>query len=106
VLRNQPKIDVLVFFHGLDTCKLKHNFDPTLVVKNFRLDDQVENAARKAALAAPIVIWNKEDRSSGIIRAAWSAAYLSALVEEVLDQIGKSSRVRPGLRRLILNQTT
>lgn len=101
-LRNQPKIDLLLFFHGLDTCKPKHNFDPDLVVQNFRLDDQVDKAARQAALAVPIVFWNKEDRRSGIIRAAWSAAYLNAFVEEVLDEIGKSSRVRPSLGRLIL----
>ena len=101
-LRNQPKIDVLVFFHGLDTCKPKHSFAPRQVVKNFRLDDQVDNAARKAALAVPVIFWNKEDRNSGIIRAAWSAAYLNAFVEEVLDQIGQSSGARPNLGRLIL----
>jgi hypothetical protein len=101
-LRNQPKIDLLLFFHGLDTCKPKHHFDPDLVVQNFRLDDQVAKAGRPAALVVPIVFWNKEDRRSGIIRAAWSAAYLNAFVEEVLDEIGKSSLMRPSLGRLIL----
>ncbi len=102
VLRNQSKINVVIFFHGLDTCKPKHNFDSVQVMKNFRLDDQVDAAPRKAALAVPVILWKKEDRSSGIIRAAWSAAYVNAFVEEVLQQIGQSSRVRPSLGRLIL----
>jgi len=102
-LRNQPKIDVLVFFHGLlDVCDNAHNFDPVKVAKRFRLDDQVEMAAQQATLVVPIILWNSEDRRSGIIRAAWSAAYLNALVEEVLAQINESSRVRPELERLIL----
>ena len=102
-LRNQPQIDVLVFFHGLlHVCDSAHNFDPGRVIKKFRLDDQVDQASRQAALAVPIVFWNATDRHSGILRAAWSAAYLNAFVEEVLDQIGKSSRIRPKLERLIL----
>jgi hypothetical protein len=102
MLRNQPKIDLLVFFHGLDTCKPSYGSDPKRAIQNFRLDDQVNKAVRQTALAVPFVFWNKEDRRQGIIRAAWSAAYLNAFVEEVLDEIGKSSRVRPSLGRLIL----
>lgn len=40
-LRNKKEIDVLVFFHGFDTCIPLHNFNPFKVVKNFRLDAQV-----------------------------------------------------------------
>ena len=105
-LRNQPQIDMLVFFHGLDTCMPKHNFDPALVVKNFRLDDQVDKAARKVALAVPIVWWGAfgtKDRLLRVmnIRTAWSAANLNAFVEEVLSEIGKFG-VRPKLGHLIL----
>jgi hypothetical protein len=57
-LRNQPQIDLLVFFHGHDTCPPKHNFDPAQVIKNFRLDNQVEIATRKVALAVPSVFWS------------------------------------------------
>src|SRR5262249_31125178 len=95
-------IDVVVFLHGLDTYKPQHNFDPAQVVKNFRLDAQIDTSMRKAALAVPVIFWKKADRSSGIIRVAWSAAYLNAFFEEVLHQIGRSSRVRPSLGRLIL----
>jgi hypothetical protein len=104
-LRNQQEIDVLVFFHGHDTCK-KHFFDPGKVVKNFRLDDQMENAKRKVALAVPSVFWKSDAHPNGSdlknIRVAWSAAYLNAFVEEVLVQIGNSSGVRRSLGNLIL----
>jgi hypothetical protein len=101
-LRDQPKLDVLVFFHGLDTCSPKYKSDPQNVINNFKLADQVNKAARKAALVVPLVKFTSSDRDLGFIRSAWSAAYLNSLVEEVLDQIGKSSRVRPSLDRLIL----
>ena len=102
VLRDQAKVDLVVFFHGLDTCSPTYDADPQKVVKNFRLDYQVENATRKAALVVPLVLWNSPDRNQGFIRSAWSAAYLNAFVEEVLDEIGKSSKVRPSLDHLII----
>jgi hypothetical protein len=98
-LRNQKEIDVLVFFHGDDSCIPQHNFSPYKVVKNFRLDDQVDQGQRKVALAVPVVHW--KINTSTNIGNAWSAANLNAFVEEVLDQIG-SCGVRPSLRRLIL----
>jgi hypothetical protein len=105
-LRNQKEIDVLVFFHGhdIDLCKI-HKFDPEQVVKNFRLDNQVEIAKRKVALAVPSIFWSYDGHPGSDlknIRAAWSAAYLNAFVEEVLVQIGKLSSVRPSLGHLIL----
>lgn len=101
-IRNQPKLDILVFFHGiLDVCDSAHNFDPDNVVKKFQLDIQVDSPPQ-LALAAPIVFWNTADRRSGIIRAAWSAAYLNAFIEEVLDQIGQPPAARPNLGRLNL----
>jgi hypothetical protein len=104
-LKYQSEIDLLVFFHGHDTC-MKHFFDPAKVVKNFRLDDQVENANRKVALAVPSVFWRHDGHPNGSdpknIRAAWSAAYLNAFVEEALREIGKWSNARRSLRRLIL----
>jgi hypothetical protein len=94
-------IDLLVFFHGHDTCK-QHRFDPEQVIKNFRMDDQMETATHPAALAVPSIFWNVSDSRN--IRSAWSAAYMNAFVEEVLYQIGKasSSGGRPNLGRLIL----
>jgi hypothetical protein len=101
-LRNPKEIDMLVFFHGLlSVCDKEHNFDPDRLIKTFQLDLQVASDPQ-LALAVPIVLWNSADRSQGIIRAAWSAAYLNAFVEEVLDQISKSYGVRTKLGRLIL----
>lgn len=101
-LRDLPKIDLFVFFHGLDTCDPNYFSDPQLVVNNFRLADQVDKAARKAALVVPLVVFLNADRQAGVIRSAWSAAYINAFVEEALDEIGKSSRVRPDLDHLII----
>lgn len=99
-LRNQKEITVLVFFHGLDTCKPHYCSDPDLVVRNFRLDDQVDKGQRNVALAVPVVFWNEKYMKD--IKSAWSARHLNAFVEEVLDQIGNKSGVRPSLVRLIL----
>lgn len=101
-LRHQAKVDLLVFFHGLDTCPLKYGSDPWRVIQMFRLIEQVNSAARPVALVVPLVRFNDPDRDSGFIRAAWSAACLNSFVEETLDEIGRSSRVRPSLDRLII----
>jgi hypothetical protein len=98
-LRNKKEIDVLVFFHGDDTCTPRHNFNPYKVVKNFRLDAQVDQGQREVALAVPVVYWKRGTSTN--IGNAWSAANLNAFVEEVLDQIGTCG-VRPSLRHLIL----
>lgn len=98
-LRNKKEIDLLVFFHGDDSCTPQHNFNPYKVVKNFRLDEQVEKGQRGVVLAVPVVHWKVG--TSNNIRGVWSAARLNAFVEEVLDQIG-SCGVRPSLNRLIL----
>ncbi len=101
-LRDQAKIDLVVFFHGLDTCTPSYDSNPQQVISNFRLDDQVSKAARKAALVVPLVLWNSEDSNRGFIRTAWSAAYVNSFVEEVLDEIGRESHVRPKLNNLII----
>lgn len=98
-LRNKNEIDLLVFFHGDDSCPPQHNFNPYKVIKNFRLDDQVEQGQGKVALAVPVVYWKRD--TSANIGNAWSATNLNAFVEEVLDKIG-SCGVRPTLRSLIL----
>jgi len=100
LVRHSATIDLLVFFHGHDTCR-RHNFNPELVIQNFRLDDQVEHAAPSLALAVPSIFWKVSDLSR--IRAAWTAAYLNSFVEEVLEEVGKAeSHPRPNLGRLIL----
>lgn len=102
--RYTQNLDLMVFFHGhdIDECK-RHRFDPELVIKNFRLDDQMDTASHPVALAVPSVFWNVSDSRN--IRSAWSAPYMNAFVEEVLIQIGKSSASggRPNLGRLILS---
>ena len=101
-VRDPNEIDLLVFFHGLlDVCDSAHNFNPDNVMSNFKLNLQVDDDPQ-LALAVPIIMWNTEDRNSGIIQGAWSAAYLNGFVEEVFNQIGKLYGVRPQLRRLIL----
>jgi hypothetical protein len=102
-LRNQPKIDLLLFFHGLDTCTPHYNLDPNLVIKNFQLIEQLNKSSRKVALAVPMVPFIKADRDGGFIRTGWSAAYLNSFVEEILQEIGKFSRVRPSVDKLILS---
>lgn len=100
-VRNPFQMDLLIFFHGLiPVCDSEHN-DPNRIIKGFRLDVQVDSDPQ-LALVAPIVLWNKKDRSEGIIKAAWSPAKLNAFVEEALDQIGTANGVRPQLGRLIL----
>jgi hypothetical protein len=100
LLRYSQAMDLLVFFHGHDTCK-QHKFDPEQVIKNFRLDDQVEATAHPVALAVPSLFWKVSDSTN--IRSAWSAAYMNAFVGEVLDQIAlASSSFRPNLQGLIL----
>jgi hypothetical protein len=100
--RDPQQLDLLVFFHGLlHVCDQYHKNDPDRLIKKFRLDVQV-NSDSQLALVAPIILWNNRDRSTGTIAAAWSAANLNAFVEEVFDQIGKASNVRPKLGRLIL----
>lgn len=100
--RNPNELDVLVFFHGiLSVCDEQHNFDPDRLIKTFKLDTQVDSEPQ-LALAVPILRWESADVYRGNIRAAWSAAYLNAFVEEVLDQIGKSYGVQPKLGRLML----
>lgn len=99
-LLNQKEIDVLIFFHGLDTCKPHYCSDPDLIVKNFQLKDQVDRASRKVALAVPIIFWNK--KFIGDIKSAWSVVHLNAFVDEVLDEISNKSGVRRSLGRLIL----
>jgi len=101
--RDLKQLDLMIFFHGLlDVCDSKHGFDPDNVIKKFNMDTQV-SGEQQLALVVPIVMWNKNDRTFGYIRSAWSAAYFNAFVDEVLDQIGQSYNARPTLGRLILS---
>src|SRR4029450_1787006 len=95
--RDLKQLDLLIFFHGLlPVCDKDHGFNPDNVIKKFKMDSQVDNESQ-LALAVPIVMWNSADRTYGFIRSAWSAAYLNAFVEEVLDQIGQSYGAQPKL---------
>jgi hypothetical protein len=101
-LRAAQEISILIFFHGLDSCSPRHNFDPEGVIKSFRLAEQVQNGGRQVALVVPVVHWKKhkrgERRNTGGV---WSAANMNAFVEEVLNRIGEH-RIRPSLTRLII----
>lgn len=88
LIRYSQTIDLLVFFHGHDTCK-KHGFNPDQIIANFRLDEQVEHISRPVALAVPSIFWNVSE--SQIIRAAWSALYINAFLDEVLSRIRQAS---------------
>jgi hypothetical protein len=98
-LRNAKAINLLVFFHGDDSCPPPHSFNPYKVIKTFRLDTQVNNGQRDVVLAVPVVYWKAG--TSANVTGKWTAARLNAFVEEVLDEIG-SAGVRPSLNRLIL----
>jgi hypothetical protein len=98
-LRNTKAVNLLVFFHGDDSCPPPHSFNPYKVIKTFRLDTQVDNGQREVVLAVPVVYWKAG--TSANVAGKWTAARLNAFVEEVLDEIG-SAGVRPTLNRLIL----
>jgi len=98
-LRNAKAVNLLVFFHGDDSCPPPHSFNPYKVIKTFRLDAQVDNGQREVVLAVPVVYWKAG--TSANVTGKWTAARLNSFVEEVLDEIG-SAGVRPSLNRLIL----
>ena len=98
-LRNAKAVNLLVFFHGDDSCPPPHSFNPYKVIKTFRLDAQVDNSQRPVVLAVPVVYWKAG--TSANVTGKWTAARLNAFVEEVLDEIG-SAGVRPSLNQLIL----
>ncbi|MBI4523809.1 MAG: D-alanyl-D-alanine carboxypeptidase family protein [Deltaproteobacteria bacterium] len=101
-LRGLGEIDLLIFFHGLDTCSPRHEFDPDKVIKNFQIAEQIDKAERKVALVVPAVHWKsikkgEKKNTAGV----WSASRVNSFVEESLDQIGKHG-TRPSLGRLII----
>jgi hypothetical protein len=109
----QTAIDLIVFFHGdqIDAPgnPCKHDFDPEKVIRNFRLDAQVNNVGRKVAIAVPVIHWTRGD--SGFARTAgasdrfpgkWSGDNLNRFIEEVRDEIGQQSGVKPTIVRLII----
>jgi hypothetical protein len=99
----QTAVDLLVFFHGdqIDSPgPCKHDFDPEKVILNFQLDVQLDRSGRKVALAVPVVHWKRGD--SGNLQGKWTAENLNKFVDEVLDEIGRQSGVKPTLRRLII----
>ena len=53
VARDRKEIDLLIFWHGLDTCDPGHNFDAKKVVKIFDLESQVEASKGEVALSCP-----------------------------------------------------
>jgi hypothetical protein len=109
----QTAIDLIVFFHGdqIDAPgnPCKHDFDPEKVIRNFRLDAQVNNVGRKVAIAVPVIHWTRGE--SGFARTAgasdrfpgkWSGDNLNRFIEEVRDEIGQQSGVKPTIVRLII----
>jgi hypothetical protein len=99
----QTAVDLLVFFHGdqIDSPgPCKHDFDPEKVIQNFLLDVQLDRSGRKVALAVPVVHWIRGDNSN--LQGKWTAENLNKFVDEVLDEIGRQSGVKPTLRRLII----
>ena len=117
--QNKGTIDLLVFFHGLDTCSPSHNFNSKNVVKNFRLDTQVDNSKQEVVLAVPAIYWvaRKRDQQTKVvtnqkevdenkeaIKNNWTAAALNKFVEEVLKQIKAhaGNGTTPTIRNLIL----
>ena len=79
-------------------------------MRNFRLDAQINGSGRKVAIAVPIIHWTRGE--SGFARKAgrpddgfpgkWSAENLNKFVEEVRDEIGQQSGVKPTIARLII----
>jgi hypothetical protein len=99
----QTAVDLLVFFHGdqIDSPgPCKHDFDPEKVILNFQLDVQLDRSGRKVALAVPVVHWIRGDSSN--LQGKWTAENLNNFVDDVLDEIGRQSGVRPALGRLII----
>jgi hypothetical protein len=96
----QPAIDLLVFFHGLPVpCEYNFIPDPKNTSKKFGLDAQIDGSGRKLALAVPVVHWIRGTDSN--LR-KWTAENLNKFVEEVCDEIGRQSGVKPTLSRLII----
>ncbi|MGH2396677.1 MAG: hypothetical protein ACRDFW_06750, partial [bacterium] len=115
--QNKEKIDLLVFFHGHDTCDPGHDFNSKKVVEIFRLNTQVDNSMREVVLVVPAIYWvarkkNKETKeienqkevneNTREIKNNWSAATLNTFVDEVLKRIKDNSGTRRDLRKLIL----
>jgi hypothetical protein len=110
----QTAMDLIVFFHGdqIDAPgnPCKHDFDPEKVIRNFRLDAQINNTGRKVAVAVPVIHWTRGE--SGFARTAastsdrfpgkWSADNLNRFIEEVRGEIGQQSGVKPTIVRLII----
>jgi hypothetical protein len=110
----QTAMDLIVFFHGdqIDAPgnPCKHDFDPEKIVRNFRLDAQINGTGRKIAIAVPVIHWTRGE--SGFARTAaraddrfpgkWSAENLNKFIEEVRDEIGQRSGVKPTITRLII----
>jgi len=95
----QPAIDLLVFFHGLPVpCWDSFIPDPKNTSKKFGLDAQIDGSGRKGALAVPVVHWAADSN----VRAKWTAENLNKFVEEVRDEIGRQSGVKPTVSRLII----
>jgi hypothetical protein len=97
-----------VFFHGLDRCD---NFipDPKNTSKKFGLDAQIDGSGRKVALAVPFVHWIpvvdsnlRKWTADDLNKFKWSAENLNKFVEEVRDEIGRQSGVKPTVSRLII----
>lgn len=97
----QAVIDLMVFFHG-DPGPCSDTFlpDPKKTTKKFSLDVQVDSSGRAIAVAVPTLRWIV-GKSSNIV-GKWTAAHFNQFVDEVLDQIGKQSGVKPKLGSLII----
>jgi len=102
----QTAIDLLVFFHGDpfddDGKPVCPQFapDPKNTSKKFELDLQIDRSGRRVALAVPVIHWIR--KQSGNVKGTWTAENLNKFVEEVRDEIGKQSGVKPTIARLII----
>jgi hypothetical protein len=98
--QEQTAIDLLVFFHGDPGPCSQFDPDPRKTGLKFELDLQIDRSGRKVALAVPVIHWIRG--TSENVKGSWSAENLNRFVEEVLDEIGRQSGVKPALRRLII----
>ena len=77
--------------------KAVHDFAQKKIAPRAR---EIDSSGRKIALAVPTMHWIAG--KSGNVLGKWTAANFNQFAEEVLDQIGKQSGVKPKLGSLII----
>src|SRR5215831_5493034 len=96
----QSVIDLLVFFHGDPGPCSQFDPNPMNTRLKFGLDRQINGSGRRVALAVPAVHWIRGKSKN--LQGKWTAENLNKFVEEVRDEIGKQSGVKPTIGRLII----